>query len=107
MQGIVNSQSKDYGDGVEDFMSDLMEYGCISGMVGQLCYYVDTIAWYKRHKQEIGALLGELVDDTGMSIEDLLSDWDKVDPLATDTHNQNLLAWFSFEETARRLYERQ
>jgi hypothetical protein len=27
--------------------------------------------------------------------------WDKTDPLARDSGNQNLLAWFGFEETAR------
>ena len=25
--------------------------------------------------------------------------WDKEDPLAQDTYNQSLLAWFGFEET--------
>ncbi len=28
-------------------------------------------------------------------------DFDDEDPLITDTHNQNLLAWFGFEETLR------
>ncbi len=29
--------------------------------------------------------------------------WDAEDPLATDDFNQNLLAWFGFEETLRNL----
>jgi len=32
--------------------------------------------------------------------------WDKSDPFADDTNNQNLLAWFGFEETARRLADK-
>ena len=29
--------------------------------------------------------------------------WDNEDPLAIDYYNQNLLAWFGFEETMRNL----
>ena len=29
--------------------------------------------------------------------------WDKEDPLGRDDYNQNLLAWFGFEETLRKL----
>ena len=29
--------------------------------------------------------------------------WDKEDPLAIDIHNQNLLAWFGFEEALRNI----
>ena len=29
--------------------------------------------------------------------------WDKEDPLAQDDFNQNLLAWFGFEETLRNI----
>ena len=29
--------------------------------------------------------------------------WDKEDPLAQDDYNQNLLAWFGFEETLRNI----
>ncbi len=29
--------------------------------------------------------------------------WDKEDPLAQECHNQNLLAWFGFEETLRNI----
>ena len=29
--------------------------------------------------------------------------WDKEDPLAAEDFNQNLLAWFGFEETLRKI----
>ena len=43
------------------------------------------------------------MNETGLyAPSELLSDrWDIEDPLAQDTHNQNLLAWFGFEETLR------
>jgi hypothetical protein len=33
--------------------------------------------------------------------------WDKDDPLGQEDSNRNLLAWFGFEEAARRLADRQ
>lgn len=42
------------------------------------------------------------------SPEEIFGDkWDKEDPLALSTMNQNLLAWFAFEETAFELARKQ
>ena len=88
--------------------NDLLEYGCQSGMVSGLVYYTDTIKFYKAHKKEIQAILRELCDETGSTPETLFRDqWEKEDFFAEETPNQNLLAWFGFEETARRLVERE
>ena len=91
----------DYPEAIED----LLQQGCQSGMVSDLIYYTDTTAFYLKHRKEIQALATELADDCGCSIGDLLRDWDKSDPFANETSNQNLLAWFGFEETARRMHE--
>ena len=80
-----------------------LSHGCSSGVVGHLIYYSDTLAFYKEHQKEIGALLTESCDDSGLSPHELLKDWDKSDPLALEASNQNLLAWFAFEETGFRL----
>ena len=73
-------------------------------MVNDLIYYRDTTMFYKRHKKDINALLCELIESTGFDISDLFGgDWDKEDPLALDDLNQNYLAWFGFEESARNL----
>ena len=84
---------------------DVLNYGCQSGTVGFLIYYSDTVAFYKRYKDEINALLYEAMDNCGLySPSDLFGEkWDKEDPLATDVYNQNLLAWFGFEETLRNI----
>jgi hypothetical protein len=100
VQRICNAQAGDYESGVEGFLNDLMTGGCQSGMVGSLIYYRDTLKFYRRHREEIGKLLSEMVADCG---DNPLRNWDKSDPLANDTSNQNLLAWFGFEETARNL----
>jgi hypothetical protein len=88
---------------------DLFQGGCASGMVGELIYYTDTIPFFKRHKKEILTLAREQASDYGYSVGQVLeglNGWDKDDPLAEDTQNQNLLAWYGFEETARALANR-
>ena len=94
----------DYSDKVNIF-KDVLYHGCVSGIVSELIYYSDTIRFYKRYRYEINALLKELMDGTGLySMKDLFGkNWDDEDPLILYTHNQNLLAWFGFEETLRNI----
>lgn len=77
---------------------DLMN-GCSSGIVGHLIYYVDTTKFFRRYRKEIGELIADFVDSTGEPFRP--NGWDDRDPLALDTTNQNILAWFGFEEAAR------
>lgn len=95
----------DQGDAeeIKNYMSDLMQHGCISGMVGELVHYRDTVAFYEKYKKDIINLLNETINNTGLQPSELFRNWDKSDPLAHETHNQNLLAWFAFEETTRNI----
>ena len=98
----LNRQGQNYDDGPRGALKDLAYGGCASGMVGNLCYYADTLKFYRRHSKDINDLLVVMVDDTGMSVPELFGDkWDDKDPLAMDRFNRNLLAWFGFEEAAR------
>ena len=94
----------DYND-KKDIFTDVLHYGCQSGIVGELIYYSDTVAFYKQYREEINDLLYEIMNETGLyAPSDLFGDkWDKEDPLAQDICNQNLLAWFGFEETLRKI----
>ena len=76
-----------------------------SGVVGELIYYTDTVRFYKQYKEEINNLLYDAMDGTGLyAPSELFGDkWDKEDPLAQYDYNQNLLAWFGFEETLRNI----
>ncbi len=99
---VLNSYN-DYDD-IESYFDDLFQGGCQSGFVSGLIYYVDTLKFYKKHKEEINELLTESMDSTGCSMSELFGDkFDNNDPLVMDTNNMNLLAWFAFEETARNL----
>lgn len=85
--------------------TDVLYHGCQSGTVGFLIYYNQTTAFYVKHKEEINTLLYEIMESTGLySPTELFGDkWDKEDPLAIEDYNQNLLAWFGFEETLRKI----
>lgn len=92
-------------DDKKNIFTDVLNYGCQSGMVGFLIYYTDTVRFYNQYKEEIDGLLYELMYETGLyAPSDLFGDkWDKEDPLAAENFNQNLLAWFGFEETLRKI----
>lgn len=97
----------DQGDteDIERYISDLLQHGCQSGMVGELIYYNDTIAFYEKYKKDITDLLKDSLENTGFSSPaELFGDkWDTDDYFAEDTQNQNLSAWFGFEETVYRI----
>lgn len=90
-------------DDKKDIILNVLNYGCQSGWVGHLVYYNQTTAYYKEHQEEINELLYDTMDDCGIyNPSELFGDkWDKEDPLALYRYNQNLLAWFGFEETMR------
>lgn len=90
---------------MEMYMSDVIQHGCVSGTVSELIYYTDTVEFYNKYKRDINDLLAEAMDNYGTdSPSDIFGEkWDSEDPLAEDTHNQNLLAWFAFEETTYRV----
>lgn len=89
----------------ERSLEELCLNGCESGLVGSLVYYSDTIKFFEENKSEINELLMEVIDSTGLPPHELFKNWDKDDPLAMETSNQNLLAWFGFEETARIMFD--
>ena len=84
---------------------EVLEHGCVSGIVSGLVWYSDTTAYYAKNKDEINKLLYEKMDEWGVySLNEIFShdpSWDEEDPLALYDYNQNLLAWFGFEETMR------
>jgi len=84
-------------------LEDVVEYGCHEG-IPDLTYYRETLPFFSRHREEIEKMLGELIEETGCTPGELFKNWDKSDPLANGTINQNLLTWFAFEQVAQKLY---
>ena len=87
----------EYFDDKKDIFLSVMNDGCKSGACRDLVYYGQTKNFYEDYKHEINELLYKSDYD---NCADLFgSDWDIYDPLALEENNQNLLAWFGFEET--------
>jgi hypothetical protein len=101
---LIVSNASDY-DSFERFLNELLTYGCVTGYISELVYYADTTAFTKRHAGEINELLNTTLSMYGLCTpKELFGDkWDCEDNLALDTQNQNLLAWFAMEETAREI----
>jgi hypothetical protein len=99
----INKEARERTDGVEGVLKDLFHGGCASGYVGPMIYTADCVAFYRKHQREVDAMLAETIRDTGSDPSELFRDWDKADPLAREDGNQNILAWFAWEETARKL----
>ena len=99
---ILNHVDEDY---FESWFEDLMQNGCVSGMVSELIYYSDTTKFYEKHQERINEMLKDLMWEIGAdNLAGIFGDkFDSEDPLCLETTNQNLLAWFAFEETARSL----
>ena len=104
----ANARAADYSNGLEGVFKDLFYGGCQSGMVSHLIYYKDTLAFYRKHRAEIEGIFTETMQNTGLfaPVQIFGQKWEESDPFARDTQNRNLLAWFGFEEAARRLCDR-
>ena len=85
----VAQEALDYDD-PQTFFNDLLQYGCISGMVSNLFYYTDTHAFYDKHYAEIEELRSEYEESIG-------------EPLKINNDLKNFLAWFAFEQVAYQL----
>ena len=94
IESEIAKEALDYNDGdVASFFKDLLQYGCQSGMVSSLIYYMDTHAFYDKHYNEIESIRTELEDDLGQ-------------PLTVSGDLKNWFAWLAFEETARKIAEK-
>lgn len=106
VQRIINRNAKGYGS-VEKYINDLLDSGCISGMVDKMIRYKDTTAFYRRHKDEIWDLVLYMTKAGGHSNPfEFLSTLNGANNVKGHDLFANLLAWFAFEETARNLLER-
>lgn len=106
LQQYVKDYVLDRWDDYDDkrlIFQEVLEHGCYSGIVSSLIYYSDTLKFFDTYREEIKVLLKDIMDEVGVgSPKELFGDkWDESDVF----QNQNLLAWFAFEETLRKFYE--
>lgn len=71
------------------FFKDLLQHGCVSGMVSGMIYYTDTHSFFDKHYAAIETIREEVEENLG-------------EKLSLNGDLKNALAWFAFEETAYR-----
>jgi hypothetical protein len=104
---ILKYKLQDY-DNLKSLIKDVLYNGLQSGIISDLIYYNDTLAFYKRYKKEIDVLLKDIMNETGANNPANIfgKKWDNEDWSVQDTNNRNLLAWFGFEEKTRELADK-
>lgn len=75
---------------INSFFNDVLQHGCVSGMISTLIYYTDTAKFYDEYYSEIEELREELEESYGT-------------PIVVKGDLKNFYAWLAFEETARKL----
>ena len=89
IKSAVAQEALEYDD-PQSFFDDLLQHGCISGMVSSLIYYADTHGFYDKHYEEIEELRTEYEESIGESLQ-------------INNDLKNYLAWFAFEQVAYQL----
>ena len=105
VKSICEEHASEYDSGMSGFMSDLQYGGCMSGLIGSLCYYSDTNKFYDRFESEIWDLIYECMEEQGQeNCLTFIASLNGADNVGSNEQFKNLLAWFAFEETAYRLF---
>ena len=106
VKSICESESENYDDGIWGFIKDLRQGGCISGLVGSLIYYSDTIEFYDKFENEIQELIDNYTQEFGYNNRlEFISSLNGSENVYGNEQLKNLLAWFAFEETAFHLFD--
>lgn len=79
---------------INEAIKDIIDNGCISGIIAELTYYYQTEAFFDRHKDEINAIA------QGLSIEIFENPYELYYNLNGGC-SKNTMAWFGFEEMTR------
>lgn len=87
-----------------NYLKDVLNHGCQSGIVCGLIYYKDTNDFFDEYEEEIETLISEMMDSFGIETRPLF-----IESLNGSAENiqqeKNLLSWFAYEETARKVLE--
>ncbi len=75
------------------YLKEVLQHGCQSGIVSGLIYYHDTKRFYIDNIDEIEDIKNEFEDSIG-------------EPIKIGTPMYNWLSWFAYEETARKIADK-
>jgi len=80
---------------------EIMNHGCITGVVSELIYYSDTVKFYDAFEDEIWARLDAMATNLGASsIISMIATHLNVRNIGSLTQFKNALAWWAVEDAA-------
>ena len=82
---------------LKDHIKDIVQCGCISGIVPSLVYYSDTIKFFNCYRQEILSMLQDPDKNIYSEYTYLLND------KKYSVSQKNDLAWFAYDNTVIRI----
>ncbi|NDC82587.1 hypothetical protein EB093_02845 [bacterium] len=86
-----------------DLLTDLTQHGCISGIISELIYTQDCVAFYARFEANILEIVNEFLESTGETFGEFIH---HLRPEVFDLVSlKTTLAWFAVEEIAYQLLE--
>lgn len=108
--------------GGKDALRDVYNHGADAGFPG-FTYHVDTVAFYRKHRESINKMAHEMAEDIGEHTLDMVKSfrclnndysteeiaqvmfgkWQEKDEY---TIIANALAWFALEEVAREIFDK-
>lgn len=104
IQRILNKHAPDYPGGVEDVLALSLDEKIAH--ITELRYCTDSLRLYKKHKDEINDLLGEVLQAQATNHAcpgQIIRGWDEDDPLALQVSNRGLLVWWALDQIGRTL----
>ena len=82
-------------------IKEVVQNGCVSGVVQDLIYYDDTVAFNDQHEDEIWDMLYEYANNTGDSVMHMISKMNG--NIASMMQLKNQLTWWAVEEVCYEL----
>ena len=83
---------------LEIVINEVIQYGCVAGIVPSLIYYYQTEEFFNRHKDAINELAHELS-------EDIYGNPFEIYHNLNGGCSKNNMTWFAFEEVTRMIAE--
>lgn len=96
----LEGRAEDYDNDLIAVLEDVLNAGCVSGIVSELIYYADTNAFYDKFVNELWEIASEF-DSEPLRFFSTLNGADDV---SDDTQFKNLVAWWGFETAAYNIH---
>ena len=83
-----------------DTLNDIVQHGCVSGCATDFIYYSDTCDFYDVHHEEIWNMLYDDASDQGITIIEMLAQFNGQKDVGRDAQFKNMLVWYAVEKVA-------